>query len=98
MNTNLTSIKIRNFANKIDPDRVLSIIASLHIKELERTRLLDNYIQNYHLCKEKGFNIIASAVGYPPILKEIEKYKEFFQEKGIDLIWDPYYGRFNSKN
>jgi MoaA/NifB/PqqE/SkfB family radical SAM enzyme len=95
--TNLTSKKVEKFADKINPERVSSILASCHIKELERRNLLSRYIDNFLLCKNRGFNIIANEVGYPPILKEIDKYKKFFLEKGIELIFSPYIGNYKGK-
>jgi len=96
-NTNLTSKKVKEFSEKINPERVLNILASCHIKELERMNLLSRYINNFLLCKNRGFNIAAAEVGYPPLLKEVDRYKKFFLEKGIDLTFCPYVGRFKGK-
>lgn len=87
--TNLTSKKIEEFANKINPERVASITASLHLKELERLSLLDTYINNFLLCKAKKFNIMAIEIAYPPLLPEVEKYKKFFRERGIEIKFSP---------
>ena len=97
INTNLTSKKVKEFAEKIDPERVLFINASCHIKELERMNLLSRYIDNFFLCKNRGFDIRAIEVGYPPLLKESDKYKRFFLEKGIYLTFCPYMGRYKEK-
>jgi MoaA/NifB/PqqE/SkfB family radical SAM enzyme len=96
-NTNLTSKKVKEFAEKINPERVLFINASCHIKELERKNLLSRYIHNFLLCKNRGFNIGAIEVGYPPLLKESDKYKRFFLEKGIELTFSPYHGKYKGK-
>jgi len=96
-NTNLTSKKVKEFAEKINPERVLFITASCHIKALERMNLLSRYIDNFLLCKNRGFDIRAIEVGYPPLLKEINKYKKFFLEKGIGLSFCPYMGRYKGK-
>lgn len=93
--TNLISKNIKGFFEKIDSERIIRIHASLHIKELERLNLLDRYIENFLLCKEKGFDILAQEVGYPPLLGEVEKYKKFFKEKGIELSFTPFYGEYN---
>ncbi|MFX0023949.1 MAG: radical SAM protein [Candidatus Hermodarchaeota archaeon] len=97
-NSNLTSKKVKEFAEKINPSRVLFILASCHIKTLERRNLLSRYIDNFLLCKNRGFPIFAMEVGYPPLLKEVEKYKKFFLEKGIDLTFSPYMGRYKGKS
>ncbi|NVM45632.1 MAG: 4Fe-4S cluster-binding domain-containing protein [Candidatus Lokiarchaeota archaeon] len=96
-NSNLTPKKVEEFAEKINPERVLSIDASCHIKELERRNLLSRYIHNFLLCKNRGFNIRAIEVGYPPLLKESDKYIKIFLEKGIDLTFSPYLGSYKGK-
>ena len=95
--TNLTSKKVEEFAEKVNPGRVLSILASCHIKELERTNLLSRYIHNFFLLKKRGFPINAIEVGYPPLLKEVDKYKKFFLENGINLTFWVYFGTYKGK-
>ena len=96
--TNLTPKKIREFCEKIDPKKVLDITASLHIKELERTGLMDTFIENYLLCEKKGFNIRAQEVAHPSLLGEVEKYKRFFAEKGIRLYFDDCFATYGGKS
>lgn len=97
MNTNLTSPKIKLFADKINPKRTASIFASLHIKELERYNLTDRYIDNFMFCRARGFNIEAVEVGYPSLLKEVEKYREFFRKKGLDIRFQIFFGSYKGK-
>lgn len=97
LNTNLTSPKIKKFAEIINPDRVLYILASLHIKELEKRNLLETYIDTFLFCRDKGFNIIAQQVAYPPLLDEIEKYKNLFENRGITISFTPFGGLYNDK-
>lgn len=86
--TNLTSDKVGEFANSIDPKRVLHVKASLHLKELERLNLLDIYIKNFLLFKAKGFNISAIEVAHPSLLKDLEKYKKLFKDHGIEISFN----------
>ncbi|MCX5714801.1 MAG: hypothetical protein NT033_08395 [Candidatus Omnitrophica bacterium] len=97
ISTNLTSNKIKDFVQKICPERVVGINASCHIKELERLNLLDKYVDNFHLCKGKGFNIAVTERAYPPLLGEVEKYKKFFERKGIELKFDQFSGKYNGR-
>jgi MoaA/NifB/PqqE/SkfB family radical SAM enzyme len=97
-NTNLTSPRIVEFAETVNPKKVLFIIASLHIKELERSCLLDNYIRNYKLLKKKGFNVFAIEVGHPTLLKEANAYRKFFNKHGIKIQFDPYIGDYKGKH
>jgi len=97
INTNLTSKKIEEFCDKIDPQRVIKIHASLHIKELERLNLLDVFAHNFLLCKEKGFNIEVRAVAYPKLFNEADKYRELFKKKGMEFTFDRFRGIYNGK-
>ncbi|MDD5556436.1 MAG: radical SAM protein [bacterium] len=96
-NTNLTIPAIQEFAKRIDPGRVSWIMASLHIKQLERMNLLDRYIRNYLICKERGFAIAANSVAYPPLLGEVDTYRRFFREKGISISFAPFVGSYNGR-
>jgi len=96
-NTNLTSSKIKEFAETIDPKKVVSICASLHIKELERRNLMDRFIDNFLYCRRKGFNIFVRVVAYPPLSCEIKKYTLFFKRFDIKLKFDPFIGVYDGK-
>lgn len=98
LSTNLTPAKVKEFAGKINPQRVIKIIASLHIKELERLNLMDRFVSNFLLCKEKGFNIHALECAYPPLLKEVDMYKKFFEGKGVKLEFNVFCGEYNGKD
>ena len=97
MNTNLTSSKIKEFAQKTSPKKVVGINASVHIKELERHNLLQKYIENFLLLKQKGFEIIAREVAYPPNAQEIKRYINYFNRRGIKLHFDLFVGEYNNK-
>jgi len=97
-NTNLTSDKISELVEKIDPSKVVELHASCHIKELERLNLLDMYIDNFMLCQEAGFKIQkVYEVAYPPLADEVQKYKKFFRKNGIKLEFLPFIGKYESK-
>jgi MoaA/NifB/PqqE/SkfB family radical SAM enzyme len=95
--TNLISKKVEDFAATIDPRRVVLLIASLHIKELERLRLVDRYIHNFLLCREKGFPISPDAIAYPPLLPEADSYRDFFRRRGVPLKFSPFLGTFKGR-
>jgi MoaA/NifB/PqqE/SkfB family radical SAM enzyme len=96
-NTNLTSKKIEEFCRKIDPRKVIEIHASLHIKELERLHLLDLFVNNFLLCKERGISIVAVEIAYPKLCDEVDKYKEIFKKKGIEFTFDRFQGIYHGK-
>lgn len=95
--TNLTSTKIQEFAERINPQRVIKILASLHIKELKRLNLLNRYMQNFKICQQKLFNIEARIPAYPALLSEAGKYKKYFSKNGIDITFAPFKGYYKEK-
>jgi len=97
IDTNLSCNKIKEFAEKINPEKVDYINASCHIKELEKNNLLNQWIKNFLLLKEKGIRILALAVAYPPFLNEVQKYRDFFKEKGIELTFIPFMGQYKGR-
>jgi organic radical activating enzyme len=98
LNTNLVTRKAEEFAEKISPARTLFVVASLHINELERSRLLDRYLRTFLRYQQNGFNIISESVAYPPLLEKAVKYKILFQEKGIAINFSPFLGYYNGKH
>jgi len=98
LSTNLTSPKVKEFAEIIDPKRVLLIAASAQIKEMEKKNLTDCYINNFLLFKNKGFNIRSVVVAYPSLLSEADKYKRFFSDRGINIEYNNFRGKYQGKD
>jgi MoaA/NifB/PqqE/SkfB family radical SAM enzyme len=87
INTNLSTNNIYEFANTIDPKRTLTISASVHITEREKTDLrLSEYINKIHYLQQKGFNIIASYVVHPILLGRIKSDIEYLKNNGIQKV------------
>lgn len=98
INTNLTSPKVTHIAASIDPKRVENITASTHIEELFKTKLIDRFINNFNLLKDKGFNVLSVSIAYPAKIEKAIFFKEFFAQAGIYLDFNPFWGVFNNKN
>jgi organic radical activating enzyme len=98
INTNLTSPKFKLFSEAIDPLKVFYIMASLHIKELERLNLMDRYIDNYLALTGKGFHVIAEEVAHPSLFTEADHYREFFKSRGVPIAFGPFCGQWEGKN
>lgn len=96
-NTNLTSSRVKDFADKIDPQRVVCITATAHIKELERCRLFNEYICHVLMLREKGFNVKNGVIAYPALVAEVSKYKQLFSKKGIEPEFTPFIGMYKNK-
>ena len=90
--TNLVSPNIKEFARKINPDRVEIIVASAHMLELKNRNLLDTFLSNCQLLMRKGFKIKVTEVGYPFIADKADEYRKVFQEIGLDLTFNCFRG------
>jgi MoaA/NifB/PqqE/SkfB family radical SAM enzyme len=96
-NTNLTSPRVKELARSIDPERIL-IHASLHIRELERKKLLRRYIETFQFCKERGIEIYAQEVAHPNLLNDVEYYREMLRAEGIVLTFGPFKGEYMGRS
>jgi MoaA/NifB/PqqE/SkfB family radical SAM enzyme len=96
LNTNLVR-DMQRFAQEVDPSKVVSIIASLHLRELERTKNIDRYIKNFVACRDAGMPIYATAVGIPSIIPDLPRYREIFGAAGIEIGFATYMGPYDGK-
>jgi MoaA/NifB/PqqE/SkfB family radical SAM enzyme len=94
--TNLTSNRIKEFAERIDPERILILKASAHILQLEKHHLLDRYFDNFNILQEKGFPVFAEEIAYPVMAEKVEKYKKLFLDRNIELSFQAYRGKWGS--
>lgn len=97
LNTNLTTPQVKEFAEKINPKRVVHLVASAHIQELAKRRLMGRYVNHFFLFKEKGFSVMAREVAYPSLCEEAERYKKIFWKMGIELNFTPFVGRYRGR-
>lgn len=95
--SNITSPKIPQLLKNIDPSRIVYVHASLHIEELMRHKLLDQYIYNFKLFQEAGVDIEAAIIGHPNALAQADTYRNFFGKHGIEICFDHYIGKANGK-
>lgn len=94
INTNLTVPQIKVFAGLVNPDKVTILHASLHIEELFRKKLVDRFIENYHILKSKGINLEVKAVAYPNLKDKVPEYRQFFSNRGIEFQFEPFIGNY----
>ena len=95
--TNLSTRNINTFADEIDPEKVKFIFISLHIEELEKFRLVDEFISKVKYLKKRGFNIFVSYVMYPPLFERFESDYIFFKSHGIIIFPKLFKGAYNKK-
>lgn len=97
LNTNLVSEKVAEFAKKIDCERVDYITASAHLFELERQNLLDKFLSNFHLLKEKGHNIYVAEIAYPSLSEKVDYYQKIFADHNIEIQFQTFRGQWQNK-
>lgn len=97
-NTNLTLPQVKIFADTIDPERVLFIVASLHLKELDNKHMKNMFISNFKYMKKMGFHIFAREVAYPKLLSEIDSYRSIYKKSGITFQFEPFHGWYENRH
>lgn len=97
INTNLSSSLVYRFIEEMDISRVEMIVCSLHLTELERLGLIEEFIQKVKLLKEKKFNYLVSFVMWPPYIKKIKKLYEKFAAQGIFIYPVAFRGYYKNK-
>jgi len=97
MNTNLSSPKVYEFAEKIDPKKVAHIVCSLQIPMIEKYNLKDDYIKKFLLLEKKGFRVGSTVVMWPPLLAKFEEIYNEFKKSGIILTPSSFIGRYQDK-
>jgi len=95
--TNLTHKSICEFADKINPIKILCISASYHRDELIKNNLQKNFIENCLYLKEKGFCILVNFVAYPSNIPQINEDIQMFEKLDLECIVYGYRGKFNNK-
>ncbi len=87
INTNLSAPNVPEFAHKVIPSRVAFINAALHQPERERLNIeVEGFINNMLLLQEKGFNVTALYVLYPPLLDRFVDDMKRLSDSGIKSI------------
>jgi hypothetical protein len=86
INTNLTTPNIYGFSDEVDPDGVNFIHCSLHLDKRIRADSIPGFIDRYTHMRDRGFNLFASQVMYPPDLERFATPLEALNDEGIAVI------------
>lgn len=89
--TNL-SWDVDEFVRKVKPERV-RINSSFHPEFIN----IRDFINKLLLLRKNNFQASVTVVAYPPFLKDIEGYKNVFDQEGLSLIIFPYRGPYQDK-
>ena len=98
INTNLSLPLVKEFADKIDPKKVLTVNASIHYSVRKERNIVDEYFEHFLYLQKKGFTIVGSYVVYPNTIPEFIEDIEFFKSKGMKLVSSKVFeGEYNGK-
>ncbi len=97
MVTNLISGKIKEICNRVDPQKVHWINATLHIDELERSDLVDKFMDNLVYCRDHNFHMNPVMVGHPDFMSRFNKYKNMLHKEGYKIDILPFFGYHKEK-
>jgi len=87
INTNLSSPIVSDFAETINPNRVIRIAAATHLVERERLgHQEEEYAVRYRVLRELNFPIVALYVLYPPLLQRCANDIKRLRSMGVDRI------------
>jgi MoaA/NifB/PqqE/SkfB family radical SAM enzyme len=96
-NTNLAERQVRGFLERVEASRVLAIHASCHIEAMMRRGVLERFVENLLLARERGIPAEAVEVAYPPLLPKAEDYRRMFAERGIELKFSAFCGTLDGR-
>lgn len=97
ISTNLYHKNVKQFAQEVTPENIITINVSLHIMH-HNNRSLEKLIDNYHLLREKGFDIIMSYVTHPKLFSRIENDFDLLHKEGVEHVFPlTYFGEYNGK-
>jgi MoaA/NifB/PqqE/SkfB family radical SAM enzyme len=98
LHSNLTLMQaVGELAERVDPRRVLYLMASLHADELDRTGLTERFLDGVALLRRKGFPVSVHAVAHPDFLPSVPDWQASLQAKGIELKLDPFLGMHDGR-
>ena len=87
INTNLASDGVAEFVRRVPAERVITIVAAIHMPERQRLgHELEAYARNYLALRAAGFDASALYVLYPPLLDRLGDDLERLNALGVDHV------------
>ena len=86
INSNLTTDYVRDFAQRINPERVNFVHGALHLAERERHRQMRRFVKHVNLLQANHFSVFVSSVMTPELFKRFPDDFNTFQSHGITII------------
>lgn len=86
LTSNFSRPDVYQFADEIDPSRVMIMGASYHPVERENRKSVQDFVDKYVYFRERGFLIAATYVADPPLLSRMRDDFERLRTAGVDNI------------
>ncbi len=96
-NTNLTPGNIKNFAKKVNPERTIFIDASFHYEQLKKRNLIRQFLSNYQILKDRGFNVIINIVAYPEVMDYLDEISDLCARHHLPFFFNEFTGKYKGK-
>ncbi len=96
-NTNLISSHIKEFSEKISPERTIFIQAAFHYEQLKKKNLVELFLSNYQMLKDRGFNVNIVMVAYPELMSSLVEISDLFQSRNLSFSFIEFIGNYNGK-
>jgi len=97
VNSNLSSNRVRDFAARIDPERVQFVHCGVHLEERDRRNGWRSLLTNVKCLTERGFPLFASLVMTPAVFAGFPRVAESFTKLGVALIPKAIRGAFEGR-
>ncbi|MGA2093477.1 MAG: radical SAM protein [Sedimentisphaerales bacterium] len=99
VSTNLSLSSAYDFADVINPGRVTTIKANVHIMEREKVNGgVKEFLRKFLHFQNRGFDIQLVYVTYPPVLGRIREDLLRFRGEGVRRVWVKIFqGRYQDK-
>jgi len=100
INTNLSQASVKDFAEHINPQRIIMINAGVHYDyRIDKGIGIEGYLKKYNVLFEKGFNVVGSYVIHPSKINQDIDNIENLKKMGVEKISaKTFYGKYNNKN
>jgi len=86
VNTNLSLPTVTQFADAVNPEKVILINASIHWDMRQQKQTLNDFIDKFLYLQQKGFQIVGSYVVYPDALHRYKEDIAYLKSKGLKHI------------
>ncbi|MBN2776020.1 MAG: radical SAM protein [Bacteroidales bacterium] len=95
--TNLSSSKIFEFAEKINPDKIFNINASYHHEIRADNDLHQDFLKKCIILKDNGFPILVNLIAHPSFINTVKTDAEYFTKLGLECIIFGFRGTYKNK-